>query len=41
MNSDYYVAIIVFLVVSVLVMVGNFLADAVYVLADPRMRKQG
>lgn len=40
MNSDYYVAIIVFLVSAVLVMVGNLLADAVYVLVDPRIRKQ-
>lgn len=39
MNSDYYVAIIVFLVAAMLVMVGNLLADAIYVLVDPRMRK--
>lgn len=39
MNSDYYVAIVVFLVEAMLVMVGNLVADAVYVLVDPRMRK--
>ncbi len=40
MNSDYYVAIVVFLVSAVLVMSGNFLADIVYVLVDPRIRKK-
>lgn len=40
MNSDYYVAIVVFLVSAVLVMVGNLLADIVYVLVDPRIRKK-
>lgn len=40
MNSDYYVAIVVFLVAAVLVMFGNLLADAVYVLVDPRIRKK-
>lgn len=40
MNSDYYVAIVVFLVSAVLVMVGNLLADVVYVLVDPRIRKK-
>lgn len=39
MNSDYYVAIIVFLIEAILVMVGNLLADAVYVVVDPRIRK--
>lgn len=37
-NSDYYVAIVVFLISSVLVMVGNLLADLLYVVVDPRMR---
>jgi peptide/nickel transport system permease protein len=40
MSSDYYLAIVVFLVAAVLVMVGNLLADILYVLVDPRMRKQ-
>ena len=40
LNSDYYVAIVVFLISAVLVMVGNLLADALYVLVDPRIRKQ-
>lgn len=40
MNSDYYVAIIVFLISASLVMIGNLLADALYVLVDPRIRKQ-
>ncbi len=39
MNSDYYVAIVVFLIEAVLVMVGNLFADGVYVLVDPRIRK--
>ncbi len=39
MNSDYYVAIIVFLIEAILVMVGNLLADVAYVLVDPRIRK--
>ena len=39
MNNDYYVAIIVFLIEAILVMVGNLLADAVYVVVDPRIRK--
>ncbi len=37
-NSDYYVAIVVFLISSVLVMLGNLLADVVYVFVDPRIR---
>lgn len=40
MNSDYYVAIIVFLVAAILVMVGNLLADTVYILVDPRIREK-
>lgn len=40
MNSDYYVAIIVFLISASLVMIGNLLADTIYVLVDPRIRKQ-
>lgn len=40
MGSDYYVAIVVFLVSAMLVMVGNLLADAIYVLVDPRIRKK-
>lgn len=40
LNSDYYVAIVVFLISAILVMVGNLLADALYVLVDPRIRKQ-
>lgn len=39
MNSDYYVAIVVFLISAFLVMVGNFLADVIYFLIDPRLRK--
>jgi len=38
-NSDYYVAIVVFLLEAMLVMAGNLLADLAYVLVDPRMRK--
>lgn len=37
-NSDYYVAIVVFLISSVLVMFGNLLADLLYVVVDPRIR---
>ncbi len=37
-NADYYVAIVVFLISALLVMVGNLLADWLYVLVDPRMR---
>ncbi len=40
MNSDYYVAIVVFLIAASLVMIGNLLADALYVLVDPRIRKE-
>lgn len=40
MNSDYYVAIVVFLISAVLVMFGNLLADVVYLIADPRIRKE-
>jgi peptide/nickel transport system permease protein len=40
MNSDYYVAIVVFLVSAVLVMVGNLLADVIYLVADPRIRRE-
>jgi len=39
MNSDYYVAIVVFLISAVFVMFGNLLADILYVLVDPRIRK--
>lgn len=39
MNSDYYVAIVVFLISAVLVMLGNLIADIIYVLLDPRIRK--
>lgn len=39
MNSDYYVAIVVFLVSAILVMIGNLFADALYILVDPRIRK--
>ena len=39
MNSDYYVAIIVFLISALLVMLGNLIADIIYVLIDPRIRK--
>lgn len=38
-NSDYYVAIVVFLISSALVMLGNLAADVLYVLVDPRIRK--
>ena len=41
MNNDYYVAIVVFLISAALVMLGNFLADVLYVLVDPRIRKAG
>lgn len=37
-NADYYVAIVVFLISALLVMLGNLLADWLYVLVDPRMR---
>ena len=39
MNNDYYVAIVVFLISATLVMGGNLLADILYVLVDPRIRK--
>lgn len=39
MNNDYYVAIVVFLISSTLVMLGNLLADLLYVVVDPRIRK--
>lgn len=39
LNSDYYVAIVVFLISAALVMTGNLLADVAYVLVDPRIRK--
>ncbi len=37
-SSDYYVAIVVFLIAAVLVMIGNLLADLLYVIVDPRIR---
>ncbi len=37
-SSDYYVAIVVFLIAAVLVMLGNLLADLLYVIVDPRIR---
>lgn len=39
MNNDYYVAIVVFLISSALLMLGNLLADILYVVVDPRIRK--
>ncbi|MBL4817941.1 MAG: ABC transporter permease [Deltaproteobacteria bacterium] len=39
MNSDYYVAIVVFLISALLVMLGNLLADWLYIIIDPRVRK--
>ena len=41
MSNDSYVAIVVFLVSAALVMVGNLVADALYVLIDPRLRRSG
>lgn len=38
-NADYYVAIVVFLISALLVMLGNLLADWLYIAVDPRMRK--
>jgi len=38
LNSDYYLAIVVFLISAALVMLGNLLADIVYVWIDPRIR---
>lgn len=38
-NSDYYVAIVVFLLSAFLVMIGNLCADILYVLLDPRLKK--
>jgi peptide/nickel transport system permease protein len=37
-SSDYYVAIVVFLISAILVMLGNLLADLLYVIVDPRIR---
>ena len=37
-NADYYVAIVVFLISALLVMLGNLLADWLYLAVDPRMR---
>ncbi|MEI6806355.1 MAG: ABC transporter permease [Myxococcaceae bacterium] len=37
-NADYYLAIVVFLISALLVMLGNLLADWLYILVDPRMR---
>jgi len=39
MNSDYYVAIVIFLISAVLVMLGNLLADLLYIIVDPRIRR--
>lgn len=39
MNSDYYVAIVVFLASAFLVMIGNLVADILYLCVDPRLRK--
>lgn len=39
MSSDYYVAIVVFLISASLVMMGNLLADVLYALVDPRIRR--
>jgi len=39
MNNDYYVALVVFLISAVLVIIGNLIADIIYVMIDPRMRK--
>ena len=39
-NNDYYVAIVVFLISAMLVMLGNLLADTVYIMIDPRIRKR-
>jgi peptide/nickel transport system permease protein len=41
MSNDYYVAIVVFLISALLVMLGNLLADLLYVIVDPRIRKGG
>jgi cysteine-rich repeat protein len=41
MSNDSYLAIVVFLVSATLVMVGNLIADGLYVLIDPRMRRSG
>ncbi|MEW5851498.1 MAG: ABC transporter permease subunit [Myxococcota bacterium] len=38
LNSDYYVAMVAFLVAATLVMVGNVLADVLYLAVDPRIR---
>ena len=40
-GSDYYVAIIGFLISASLVMVGNLLADFLYAVIDPRVRIGG
>jgi len=40
MNSDSYVAMVAFLISAALVMLSNILADVLYVLVDPRMRKR-
>jgi peptide/nickel transport system permease protein len=38
-NNDYYVAMVVFLIAAMLVMLGNLAADLLYIIVDPRMRK--
>jgi peptide/nickel transport system permease protein len=38
-SSDYYVAVVVFLIEAALVMLGNLLADLLYVVVDPRIRQ--
>jgi peptide/nickel transport system permease protein len=41
LNNDSYVAIVVFLVSASLVMFANLIADALYVVVDPRLRRGG
>jgi len=40
LNSDYYVGLVVFLIFATLVMLANLLADVLYILIDPRIRKK-
>ena len=38
MSTDYYVAMIAFLLLAMLTMASNFVADILYAVVDPRIR---
>jgi peptide/nickel transport system permease protein len=41
LNEDYPLMQGIFLIITVTLLVANFLADALYVLVDPRLRVEG